>query len=62
MVNAGPPPLAVRGQTFAGYLLGALYEIALILAGRAGRTTRIPFLPFLLAGAFAGVLLGSWAF
>ena len=46
--------------TFAGYLLGALYGIALILAGRAGRTSRIPFGPFLLAGAFAGVLLGSF--
>ncbi|MFJ9589673.1 prepilin peptidase [Streptomyces acidicola] len=47
--------------TFAGYLLGALYGIALILAGRADRTSRIPFGPFLLAGAFAGVLLGSYA-
>ncbi|ANS70776.1 type IV peptidase [Streptomyces lincolnensis] len=45
--------------TFAGYLFGALYGIALILAGRASRTSRIPFGPFLLAGAFAGVLLGS---
>ncbi|MDQ0938342.1 A24 family peptidase [Streptomyces sp. V1I1] len=47
--------------TFAGYLLGALYGIALILAGRAGRKTRIPFGPFLLAGTFVGVLLGSYA-
>jgi len=47
--------------TFVGYLLGALYGIALMLAGRAGRETRIPFGPFLLAGAFAGVLLGSYA-
>ncbi|MFF7357375.1 prepilin peptidase [Streptomyces filipinensis] len=47
--------------TFAGYVLGALYGIALMLAGRARRETRIPFGPFLLAGAFAGVLLGSCA-
>jgi leader peptidase (prepilin peptidase) / N-methyltransferase len=47
--------------TFAGYLFGALYGIALILAGRAGRTTSIPFGPFLLAGTFAGVLLGPYA-
>lgn len=47
--------------TFVGYLLGALYGIALMFAGRAGRETRIPFGPFLLAGAFAGVLLGSHA-
>ncbi|WP_331751714.1 A24 family peptidase (plasmid) [Streptomyces sp. NBC_00723] len=45
--------------TFAGYLLGALYGIVLIVTGRGSRKTRIPFGPFLLAGAFAGVLLGS---
>ncbi|WP_432154813.1 prepilin peptidase [Streptomyces tricolor] len=43
--------------TFAGYL----YGIGLILAGRAGRTSRIPFGPFLLAGTLAGVFLGSHA-
>ncbi len=53
-------PIVLIG-TFAGYLLGALYGIALILAGRAGRATRFPFGPFLLAGAFAGLLLGSYA-
>jgi leader peptidase (prepilin peptidase)/N-methyltransferase len=47
--------------TFAGYLLGALYGIGLMLAGRADRTSRIPFGPFLLAGTLAGVLLGSHA-
>jgi leader peptidase (prepilin peptidase)/N-methyltransferase len=47
--------------TFAGYLLGALYGIALILAGRAGRKSSIPLGPFLLAGALASVLLGSYA-
>ncbi|MEV6840030.1 A24 family peptidase [Streptomyces sp. NPDC051133] len=45
--------------TFAGYLLGALYGVGLILARRAGRKSAIPFGPFLLAGAFAGILLGS---
>nr|WP_020123787.1 prepilin peptidase [Streptomyces canus] len=53
-------PIVLIG-TFAGYLLGALYGIALILAGRVSRATRIPFGPFLLAGAFAGLLLGSGA-
>jgi leader peptidase (prepilin peptidase)/N-methyltransferase len=47
--------------TFAGYLLGALYGIGLMLTGRANRTRRIPFGPFLLAGTLAGVLLGSHA-
>ncbi|MDQ0578250.1 prepilin peptidase [Streptomyces rishiriensis] len=46
--------------TFAGYLLGALYGIVLIVTGRGSRKTRIPFGPLLLAGAFAGVLLGSY--
>ncbi|MFJ9752834.1 prepilin peptidase [Streptomyces chartreusis] len=46
---------------FAGYVFGALYGIGLMLAGRAGRTNRIPFGPFLLAGTLAGVLLGSQA-
>lgn len=48
--------------TFAGYLFAALYGIGLMLAGRADRTSRIPFGPFLLAGTLAGVLLGSQPF
>ncbi|WP_190093336.1 prepilin peptidase [Streptomyces melanogenes] len=51
----------VLAGTFAGYLFGAVYGIGLILAGRAERTSRIPFGPFLLAGTLAGVLLGSHA-
>ena len=47
--------------TFAGYLLGALYGVGLILARCAGRKSTIPFGPFLVAGAFVGVLLGSRA-
>lgn len=31
--------------TFSGYTLGALYGVGLMLAGRADRTTRIPFGP-----------------
>ncbi|MBY8844629.1 A24 family peptidase [Streptomyces sp. SP2-10] len=45
--------------TFAGYLLGALYGIGLMLLGRADRMSSIPFGPFLLAGTLVGVLLGS---
>ncbi|MER7720632.1 A24 family peptidase [Streptomyces flaveolus] len=47
--------------TFAGFLLGALYGGALVVAGRAGRGTAIAFGPFLLAGAFLGVLAGAYA-
>ncbi|GAA3077518.1 prepilin peptidase [Streptomyces glomeratus] len=51
-------PIVLVG-TFAGYLFGALYGVGLILARRAGRKSSIPFGPFLMAGAFAGILLGS---
>ncbi|MFJ8541111.1 prepilin peptidase [Streptomyces sp. NPDC093586] len=47
--------------TFAGFLLGAVYGGALVVAGRAGRRTAIAFGPFLLAGAFLGVLAGAYA-
>ncbi|MFC7896366.1 prepilin peptidase [Streptomyces sp. NPDC057381] len=47
--------------TFAGFLLGALYGGALVVARRAGRKTAIPFGPFLIAGAFLGVLAGAYA-
>jgi leader peptidase (prepilin peptidase) / N-methyltransferase len=45
--------------TFAGYLFGALYGVGLIVSRRVGRKSSIPFGPFLIAGAFGGVLLGS---
>ncbi|MFC8568827.1 prepilin peptidase [Streptomyces sp. NPDC057245] len=47
--------------TFAGFLLGALYGGALLVTRRAGRKTAIPFGPFLIAGAFLGVLVGAFA-
>ncbi|WP_426568975.1 prepilin peptidase [Streptomyces canus] len=47
--------------TFAGFLLGALYGGALLVAGRAGRRTAIPFGPFLIAGAYLGLLAGAYA-
>jgi leader peptidase (prepilin peptidase)/N-methyltransferase len=46
--------------TFAGFLLGALYGGALVLARRAGRGTAIPFGPFLIGGAFLGLLAGAY--
>ncbi|AWW38211.1 peptidase A24 [Streptomyces sp. AS58] len=45
--------------TFAGFLLGALYGGALVVVRKAGRKTAIPFGPFLLAGAWAGLLVGA---
>ncbi|WP_245873896.1 prepilin peptidase [Streptomyces phaeoluteigriseus] len=47
--------------TFAGFLFGALYGGALLLARRAGRKTAIPFGPFLTAGVYAGVVMGAYA-
>ncbi|MFI9603112.1 prepilin peptidase [Streptomyces sp. NPDC052043] len=46
--------------TFAGFLFGALYGGALVVVQRAGRKTAIAFGPFLLAGAFTGVLIGAY--
>ncbi|MFF4020079.1 prepilin peptidase [Streptomyces sp. NPDC001843] len=46
--------------TFAGFLFGALYGGALVVVRRAGRKTMIPFGPFLIAGAFVGLLIGAY--
>jgi len=46
--------------TFAGFLLGALWGGVLVLMGKAGRKTAIPFGPFLIAGAYAGLLIGAY--
>ncbi|MET7292359.1 A24 family peptidase [Streptomyces griseoloalbus] len=47
--------------TLAGFVFGALYGGALVVARRAGRKTSIPFGPFLISGAFAGLLIGAYA-
>ncbi|WP_217548927.1 A24 family peptidase [Streptomyces sp. GbtcB6] len=47
--------------TFAGFLFGALYGGALVVVRRAGRKTAIAFGPFLIAGAFAGLLVGAYS-
>ncbi|WP_435840482.1 prepilin peptidase [Streptomyces bobili] len=47
--------------TLAAFLSGALYGGALLLARRAGRRTAIPFGPFLIAGVYAGVVMGAYA-
>lgn len=46
---------------FAGFLLGALYGVGLVLLRRAGRKTGIPFGPFMIAGALLGLLFGGLA-
>ena len=47
--------------TFAGFLFGGLYGLGLVLLRRAGRKTSIPFGPFLIAGAYVGLLIGAYA-
>ncbi|MCD9876120.1 prepilin peptidase [Streptomyces guryensis] len=46
--------------TLAAFLLGALYGGALVVARRAGRRTAIAFGPFLIGGAFLGLLVGAY--
>ncbi|NED11117.1 A24 family peptidase [Streptomyces sp. SID9124] len=46
---------------FAGFLFGAVYGLALVVLRRAGRRTGIPFGPFMIAGAFLGLLFGGLA-
>ncbi|MEV8567005.1 A24 family peptidase [Streptomyces sp. NPDC051322] len=45
---------------FAGFLYGGVYGVGLMLRGRAGRKTAMPFGPFMAAGALTGVLLGGF--
>lgn len=46
---------------FAGFLLGSLYGLGLMALRRASRKTAIPFGPFMIVGALAGMLLGGLA-
>ena len=54
-------PLAVGAS--AAFQLGGTFSIALLLSGRAGRRSGIPFGPWMLAGAWLGIFLGPtiWA-
>jgi leader peptidase (prepilin peptidase) / N-methyltransferase len=42
----------------AGFLLAAVYGIALLISGRATRKQHIPFGPFMITGAFLIILAG----
>ncbi|WP_210507548.1 A24 family peptidase [Naasia sp. SYSU D00057] len=42
-----------------GFLLGGLFGAALLLTGRAKRGTAVPFGPWLLGGAWLGILAGA---
>ncbi|MGY0492467.1 prepilin peptidase [Streptomyces sp. WG-D5] len=44
---------------FTGVLFNGLYALVLVVTRRAGRGTEIPFGPFMILGALAGVLMGG---
>ena len=44
---------------FAAFALGGLFGIAMMLIGRARRKTAIPFGPWMLAGAWTGIIVGE---
>ena len=44
---------------FAGFVLGGLTAVGLLLIGRAGRSTALPFGPFMLLGALVAILGGE---
>ncbi len=43
---------------FAPFLLGGLFAIGLLVAGRVGRKSGIPFGPWMVLGAFVGIFAG----
>jgi leader peptidase (prepilin peptidase)/N-methyltransferase len=44
---------------FAGFFAGAVGGLLLVVAGRGGRKTQVPFGPYLAFGAAVGVLFGG---
>jgi leader peptidase (prepilin peptidase)/N-methyltransferase len=44
--------------SFAAFVLGGLFGVVLLAGGRAGRRTRIAFGPWMLAGAWLGIVTG----
>lgn len=50
---------ALMVGAFAGFLLGALSGLVLIGLGRATRRTALPFGPFMLLGAWTGIVWGD---
>lgn len=50
---------ALAVGAFAAFVLGGVFGLALMLFRRAGRKTAIPFGPWMIAGAWLGILLGE---
>ena len=50
---------AVALGGFLGFLLGGVGGVALMAASKAGRKTKVPFGPFMIAGAVLTILVGQ---
>ncbi|MCW2672352.1 MAG: Prepilin peptidase [Frankiales bacterium] len=50
---------AVGVGVFLGFLYGAVFGIGLLLFAGGDRKTKVPFGPFMLAGALTGIFVGS---
>lgn len=53
---------ALTVGAFAAFLLGALFGLLSIVFGRRGRKSKIPFGPFMIIGAWIGILFGEQIF
>jgi leader peptidase (prepilin peptidase)/N-methyltransferase len=45
--------------SFAAFLVGGLVGVAIVVSGRGGRKTAIPFGPYMLLGAYVGIVAGD---
>ena len=52
------PGLALVGL-FYGFILGAVIGLAMMIVGKAGRRTQLPFGPFLAAGSIVAIFYGQ---
>jgi leader peptidase (prepilin peptidase)/N-methyltransferase len=52
------PGLALVGL-FYGFILGAVIGVAMMIIGKAGRRTQLPFGPFLAAGSIVAIFYGQ---
>lgn len=50
---------ALAVGAFAAFLLGGVFGLGMMLLGRAGRKTKVPFGPWMLVGAAVGVVAGQ---
>ncbi len=45
--------------TFGGFFIGGIISLILLATGKAGRKTRVPHGPFMLAGTLVGIVAGG---